>query len=138
MNREYPPLSAEDRAALQAFADEKGRNWKSELGDVYWYNARIWEQWTGKTCSKENGYRLHSIRNNYGPTWLYDVCDVKPATKWEIAARAAGWIQAPAHVIRPGTWWRERNASEEVRPPIQETARAACEFDGIKPKQGKK
>lgn len=77
----YPALDDAHRAALQAFADEKGRRWKSELSDIYWYNARIWEQWTGTTCSKDNGYRLHAIRNNFGPTWLYDVCDIKPTPK---------------------------------------------------------
>lgn len=77
----YPTLTQEDRDALQAFANEKGRNWKGELSDVYWYNARIWEQWSGTQCSKDNGYRLHAIRNNFGPSWLWDVCDIKPLPK---------------------------------------------------------
>lgn len=77
----YPTLTQEDRDALQAFADAHGRNWKSDLSNIYWYNARIWEQWTGTQCSKENGYRLHSIRNNFGPSWLWDVCDIKPTPK---------------------------------------------------------
>lgn len=81
MKTTYPTLDADHRAALQAFADEKGRNWKRELNETYWYNARIWERWTGMQCSKDDGYRLHNIRNNFGPSWLYDVCDVKPAPK---------------------------------------------------------
>lgn len=81
MSREYPTLDQAHRDALQAFADEKGRNWKDELSSVYWPNARIWEQWVGRECSKDNGYRLHAIRNNFGPSWLYDVCDVKATPK---------------------------------------------------------
>lgn len=76
MKRTYPELSADWRAALQAFADAHGRNWKSELSDVYWYNARIW-----RGPEENMGYVLHTIRNNYGPEWLYDVCDVKPAAR---------------------------------------------------------
>ncbi|MDX0230290.1 hypothetical protein GOC14_06980 [Sinorhizobium meliloti] len=46
------------------------------MSDVYWYNARIW-----RGPEENMGYVLHTIRNNYGPEWLYDVCDVKPARK---------------------------------------------------------
>lgn len=77
MARTYPELQQEHRDALQAFADEHGKRWKSELTDVYWYNARIWRDAKG---DQTHGYHLHAIRNNLGPTWLYDVCDVKPAT----------------------------------------------------------
>ena len=76
MTRRYPELDADHRAALQAFADAHGRKWKSELSDVYWYNARLWRGGT-----ENMGSMLHAIRNDFGPTWLYDVCDVKPAPK---------------------------------------------------------
>lgn len=69
-------LANEEREALQAFANAHGRKWKSELSDVYWYNARIWN---GPVPGMGN--TLHGIRNNYGPSWLFDVCDVKPAKK---------------------------------------------------------
>jgi hypothetical protein len=68
--RTYRTLDADEIAALQAFAKEKGRRWKSVLNEVYWYNARIWEEWTGMKCSKDKGYLLHGLRNSHGPTWL--------------------------------------------------------------------
>jgi hypothetical protein len=61
----YRPATETETLALQAFADEHGRNWRRELSDVYWYNARLW----------------HGIRNDLGPKWLYDVCKVRPARK---------------------------------------------------------
>ena len=70
----YPALDDADRAALQAFADAHGRRWKSVLSDEYWLNARIW---SGPVPGMGNV--LHAIRNDFGPTWLHDVCDIKPA-----------------------------------------------------------
>lgn len=67
-DRTYPELTAEDHAALEAFAAAHGRAWRQHLNDVYWYNARIW---TGPVPGMGN--TLHAIRNNFGPTWLYDV-----------------------------------------------------------------
>lgn len=86
MSRTYPALDEQDRAALQAFADahasdkhRKEANWKDELSMIYWFNARIWrDPMTGQDI---HGTTLHGIRNNFGPTWLYDVCDIKPITK---------------------------------------------------------
>lgn len=72
------PLNQDEIDALQAFADAHGRKWKEELSMVYWYNARLW---TGGTPGRNMGSILHGIRNNYGPTWLYDVCKIKPAKK---------------------------------------------------------
>lgn len=57
-----------------------------------------------------------------------------PVLDYEEAARQAGWEKAPAHVKRPGTWWREATATENgKRPPIQETADAACQYDNLAP-----
>lgn len=68
LKREYPALQAEELAALRSFAQDYGRRWKSILRDVYWYNARIWrnpdDEWS------QDGYRLHSLRNSHGPSWL--------------------------------------------------------------------
>lgn len=61
-----------EREALEAFAKEHGRNWREELNNVYWYNARIWHGPEGK----EYGSTLHMIRNTRGPTWLFDVFKV--------------------------------------------------------------
>lgn len=66
-------LSETERNALQAFANKHGRKWKDILSCEYWPNARIW---TGG--APNDGYVLHSIRNNFGPEWLYKACDVKP------------------------------------------------------------
>ncbi len=74
--RDYRELEADEIAALQAFADAHGRRWKSELSDVYWYNARIW---IGPVPNMGNV--LHGIRNEFGPTWLYDHCTIKPRRK---------------------------------------------------------
>jgi hypothetical protein len=43
------------------------RSWREELSMVYWYNARIWQ---GPVPGM--GSVLHGIRNEFGPTWLYD------------------------------------------------------------------
>lgn len=74
--RKYPELDSEHSAALQAFANAHGRKWKEELSMVYWYNARIW-----RGPLENTGSMLHAIRNNFGPTWLYDVCKIKPEPK---------------------------------------------------------
>lgn len=71
-----PAPTTEQLAALQAFANAypKGdkkrgcRDWKAVLTDLYWYNARIWEDANG---DQSHGYVLHSIRNSLGPTWLH-------------------------------------------------------------------
>lgn len=79
----YPILTQEQRDALQRFADREHRQpnghngarltWQSALSDVYWYNARIWEG-----GEPGDGSILHGIRNDFGPTWLWDVCDIQP------------------------------------------------------------
>jgi hypothetical protein len=50
-------LTADEAAAIAAFAAEYGRTWKSKLADIYWYNARLWE---GRSD-------LHALRND--PRW---------------------------------------------------------------------
>lgn len=76
MANELPELTELQTAALQAFADENGRFWKTVLNNVYWYNARIWRGQTrdGREC----GYVLHSLRNSHGPRWLEEQCTIKP------------------------------------------------------------
>jgi hypothetical protein len=72
-------LTADERAALQRFADRencKADPWKDRLCMVYWYNARLWEG-----GQPGDGSLLHGLRNTFGPTWLYDVCDVRPTPK---------------------------------------------------------
>lgn len=64
--------TTEMTAALQAFADRTGRNWKDELSCL-WMNGRDYYE--------PEGTELHSVRNELGPTWLYDDCTIKPAAK---------------------------------------------------------
>lgn len=73
---DFRELQADESAALQAFADAHGRRWRDELANVYWYNARVWH---GPVPGMGNV--LHAIRNEFGPSWLYDVCKVRPAPK---------------------------------------------------------
>ena len=54
----YRTLTADELAALKAYAARKGRTWKDQL-NTDWYYARL----TGL---------LHSLRNTHGPRWLAD------------------------------------------------------------------
>lgn len=60
-------ISPEELIALKAFAAAHGRRWKSELSEVYWYNARIWYD---SAYSPKHGYVLHGLRNRLGVNWL--------------------------------------------------------------------
>jgi hypothetical protein len=51
-----PDLTPEQRTALEAFAAEHGRLWKSRLRD----------QWMNASATPE----LHRLRNTHGPSWL--------------------------------------------------------------------
>ncbi|GAA5666735.1 hypothetical protein Brsp07_05251 [Brucella sp. NBRC 14130] len=63
------PLTPKEHAALQAYALENGRRWKSKLNDD-WMNART----TGV---------LQALRNSHGPNWLVSYSLSKPATPSE-------------------------------------------------------
>lgn len=74
----YRELAQEEIEALIAFRDAHShkrnlsrgcRDWKEELGNIYWYNARIW---IGQKPGMGN--ILHGIRNEFGPTWLFYHC----------------------------------------------------------------
>lgn len=80
MNRKtYRDAQPHELEALQRFADYYGRTWKDKLAGEFWPNARLWR---GELGSDDNvGPTLHGIRNDLGPTWLYDVCKVKAAPK---------------------------------------------------------
>ncbi len=84
------PTEAE-HAALEAFALAHGRKWRDTLTQVYWYNARIWHGPRGER--RDLGTTLHGIRNEFGPTWLYDVyCPRTPENDAQLfrAVRALG------------------------------------------------
>lgn len=63
----YRTLSADETAALLAFAARYGRFWKAKLTAVYWYNARLFSDASG---DQTHGYALHRLRNDLGPVWL--------------------------------------------------------------------
>ncbi|TCV62291.1 hypothetical protein [Neorhizobium sp. S3-V5DH] len=75
MSRKYRPLTQEETDALVAFAAAHGRRWKAILSEVYWYNARLWSDSSGNRV----GSVLHGLRNEFGPTWLFDHCKLPKA-----------------------------------------------------------
>lgn len=77
MARTYREPTEEERAALESFALAHGRRWRSELTDVYWYNARLWRGPNGD--DPVIGSVLHGVRNDLGPEWLHQV--YKPPVK---------------------------------------------------------
>lgn len=52
----FEPLTAEQKDALRAFAQQNGRLWKEKLSDK-WYSASA-------------DPILHGLRNTHGPSWL--------------------------------------------------------------------
>ena len=68
LNRRGNPhrdLLPDELEALKAFAAEYGRSWKEKLSMVYWYNARVYRDRSGKEWPV-----LHRMRNEFGPAWL--------------------------------------------------------------------
>lgn len=55
-SRQLPDLTAEQEAALAAFAAKNGRHWKARLSDA-WMKAAA-------------PPILHHLRNTHGPSWL--------------------------------------------------------------------
>jgi hypothetical protein len=64
--------NADQLAALQAFADRNGRNWKGALSNA-WMN--------GRDERERDAHHLRAVRNSFGPSWLYDRCQIKPRAK---------------------------------------------------------
>ena len=56
-----PNPTPEQLAALQAFADKYGRNWKTKL-NIAWGN--------GKDDREPGGALLRQVRNQFGNSWL--------------------------------------------------------------------
>lgn len=67
-----PTLTDEQRAALQRYANENGRRWKSEL-------SLAWS--TGHDEREEDSAELRQVRNTFGPRWLYTKCKIRPEGK---------------------------------------------------------
>jgi len=68
-------LEPHEHAALAAFAKEHGRRWKSQLTDVYWYNARP------AGISPDIDSTLHALRND--PRWNWRGLDAYRLPKVE-------------------------------------------------------
>lgn len=62
-----PPLTAEQEAALQAYAVRHGRRWKSMLNHVWMGGAPY-----------DDGGTLRGLRNTHGPSWLQSYRLPKP------------------------------------------------------------
>ena len=65
--QKYRELLPDELEALQIFAAEFGKKWKEKLSMVYWYNARVYRDKSGKEYPV-----LHRMRNEFGPSWLDD------------------------------------------------------------------
>ena len=63
--QEYRELLPDELAALQAFVGEFGKEWKEKLSMVYWYNARVYRDKSGKEYPV-----LRQMRSGFGPDWL--------------------------------------------------------------------
>jgi hypothetical protein len=57
----YPALTPEQKATLDKFAAEYGRNWKSKLREM-WMN--------GRDAMREDGCYLRQVRNQQPPGFL--------------------------------------------------------------------
>lgn len=68
--------------ALQAFADRNGAAWKDDL-------CNLWD--SGRVDRQPEAARLRSVRNSFGPGWLYDRCKIKPAPKPKPAGYGWPW-----------------------------------------------
>lgn len=93
----FPAITSVDLAALLRFAKDNGRRWKSQLSDIYWYNARIWRGEDGRDDSV--GYVLHGLRNSHGPAWL-DTFKLPSAAKdWRVDYLSR---KLDIHELQPG------------------------------------
>lgn len=94
----YRILTADEMAAVQAFAKHYGRRWKSILNETYWYNARVWRDETGDT---DKGHILHGLRNDLGPRWLTGF--KLPALALSVPARPVYVVKRlDGSIVRPG------------------------------------
>ena len=62
------PLTESQRAALAAFRDANGRDWKSKLGAI-WTNGNYSRFGVGM----DQAALLQQVRNELGPEWLHSV-----------------------------------------------------------------
>jgi hypothetical protein len=63
-----PELSDAQRAAMVAFRDDNGRDWKHKLG-VLWTTGN----YVRRGIDKDQAAQLQQVRNQFGPEWLANV-----------------------------------------------------------------
>lgn len=54
-------LDPEQRTRIEQFKEKHGKEWQSNLSELWW---------SGKDDRETNGHLLRQIRNRLGPTWL--------------------------------------------------------------------
>jgi|GEM_PF-1554838 len=69
-------LSDEQQEAILIYAAEKGDNWKEQL-------SSSWEKGTYNWNHSDKSHLLQEVRNQFGPSWLADVC-IPEVIKYEI------------------------------------------------------
>jgi hypothetical protein len=67
MTTEYE-ITDDQRAAVAAFRDAKGREWKEELG-LLWMSG----QYARAGIARDQAALLQQVRNQLGPEWLMNV-----------------------------------------------------------------
>lgn len=104
-------LPVEHRAALQSFADRRGKGWRDEL-------CSLWS--SGRDCHLHDSGLLRQIRNGYGPSWLWDVCDIEPRTTY--------WNVSISYGDRHSSM---SCSAEGLSGAMSELHRNACYYHGI-------
>jgi hypothetical protein len=66
MNTQFEKLNPEQQETIALYAQEKGRNWKSQLLDEWLVASYRWNH-------PDKSYLLQQVRNQFGPTWLKKV-----------------------------------------------------------------
>ena len=117
-----PELTADQLAAIVAFAASNGRDWKRKLNDA-WLN--------GRDANEPNGHFLRQVRNTLGPQWLVGfklpAMETKPKSTYgeraacrycnqdiEFHGRKFGWIDRGSdRTCRP---YIDRAKGEVVKP----------------------
>jgi hypothetical protein len=104
--------TAEQLAALRAYATANGRTWKSKLLHS-WETGDTHGQWTAP---------LRQVRNNFGPSWLvrfkFPAAQAAPAISGEAFTGAA--VKRAAHT--PAPWTIRRRTGEDRLDQVIEFA----------------
>ena len=104
-------LTADEHAALRAWANEHGRNWKAAL-------RLAWE--TGGDDGSESDAALQRLRNRLGPRWL---------TKYRLPVNSSdettgyhGWVVTSKKPYQTRTWvaTRRTEAVSQVKDAVRE------------------